>query len=137
MSTITDLALTVYQWAADLRPTVYVALMIAVMLIAMMKYDDRKRAKRDADSSDHKPVERETVTTLSLRDFEFDREQLRRGGGQLGMALIIAGLAALFVMPVPGPGEQYLILLGTVMYMLSALKRHNRTPTPEEVKDVD
>jgi len=137
MSTLREFALAAYQWAADLRPTVYVALAIVVMLIAMMKYDDRRRAKRNADGDDHKPTASGTETTFSLRDFEFDRGQLRRGGGQLGMALIIAGLAALFVMPVPGPGEQYLILLGTVMYMLSALKRHNRTPTPEEVKNVD
>jgi len=52
MSTITDLALAVYQWAADLRPTVYLALILAVMLIAMMKYDDRRRAKHEAEAKD-------------------------------------------------------------------------------------
>jgi len=31
-------------------PEVYAVLILAVVLIAMMKYDDRKRAKRDAES---------------------------------------------------------------------------------------
>jgi len=34
----------------NLGPEVYVALILAAVLIAMMKYDDRKRAKRDAES---------------------------------------------------------------------------------------
>jgi len=33
----------------NIGPEVYVALILAVILIAMMKYDDHKRAKRDAD----------------------------------------------------------------------------------------
>jgi len=33
----------------NLGPEVYIALMVAVFLIAAMKYDDHKRAKRDAD----------------------------------------------------------------------------------------
>jgi len=31
-------------------PEVYAVLILAVVLIAMMKYDDRKRAKRDAEN---------------------------------------------------------------------------------------
>jgi len=34
----------------NLGPEVYVALILAVVLIAMMKYDDRKRAKRNAEN---------------------------------------------------------------------------------------
>jgi len=34
----------------NLGPEVYIALMVAVVLIAAMKYDDRKRAKRDAEN---------------------------------------------------------------------------------------
>jgi len=36
----------------NLDPEVYAVLILAVILIAMMKYDDRKRAKRDADGHD-------------------------------------------------------------------------------------
>jgi len=53
VSTLHDLVLAVYQWAAmNIKPHVYVALILAVMLIAMMKYDDRRRAKREAEAKD-------------------------------------------------------------------------------------
>jgi len=48
---ISDLALAAYDWVTiNLGPEVLVAFFTVVMLIAMVKYDDRKRAKRNAES---------------------------------------------------------------------------------------
>lgn len=58
MSTITDLALAVYYWATmNLGPEVYVVLVVVTILLIAMKYDDRKRAKRAAESRQSAPAE--------------------------------------------------------------------------------
>ena len=41
----------------NLGPEVYLALLVMVILIIAMKYDDRKRAKRDADNQPDAPAE--------------------------------------------------------------------------------
>lgn len=41
----------------NLGPEVYVVLITVTILIAAMKYDDRKRAKRDAENQQGAPAE--------------------------------------------------------------------------------
>jgi len=41
----------------DIGPEVYVVFVLVVILLAAMKYDDRKRAKRDAENQPDAPVE--------------------------------------------------------------------------------
>ena len=40
----------------NLGPEVYIALIVVVILLAAMKYDDRKRAKHDAESQPDAPA---------------------------------------------------------------------------------
>jgi len=40
----------------NLGPEVYVVFVLVVILLAAMKYDDRKRAKRDADNQPDAPA---------------------------------------------------------------------------------
>jgi len=41
----------------NLGPEVYVVFVLVVILLAAMKYDDRKRAKHDADNQPNAPAE--------------------------------------------------------------------------------
>jgi len=56
MLSLNDFALAAYHMAMNLGPEVYLALMVMVILLTAMKYDDRKRAKHDADNQPDAPA---------------------------------------------------------------------------------
>lgn len=58
---------------------------------------------------------------------QFDIELLRRGGNQLGVIAMAAGLVALFIDPILGHGEVKLAAVGFVVYITSSVGFKSKT----------
>lgn len=60
-------------------------------------------------------------------NISYDLELLRFHGSLLGALIMLAGLVAFFVEPVPGYGEQTLFFIGLVVFMVCSIKKKNGT----------
>ena len=55
--------------------------------------------------------------------FEFDYDLIRRGGNQLGVLAMGAGLIAYFIQPVDDTDALLLMVAGVVLFALTSVKR--------------
>ena len=62
---------------------------------------------------------------MNAAKFKFDYELIRRGGNQLGVLSMAAGLIAYFIEPVAAGDAIALVLVGVFLFAASAIKFHN------------